>query len=63
VIEDAAVTRLCAFRRRPASTWSRRAMLGIAALLPLMSEGAPIVNVGSVVGLTEHYTVPYTTSK
>jgi 3alpha(or 20beta)-hydroxysteroid dehydrogenase len=39
------------------------AMLGIQALLPLMSEGASIVNVGSVAGLTGHYTVPYTTSK
>jgi 3alpha(or 20beta)-hydroxysteroid dehydrogenase len=39
------------------------AMLGIQALLPLMGEGASIVNVGSVAGLTGHYTVPYTTSK
>jgi 3alpha(or 20beta)-hydroxysteroid dehydrogenase len=39
------------------------AMLGIQALLPLMGEGASIVNVGSLAGLTGHYTVPYTTSK
>jgi 3alpha(or 20beta)-hydroxysteroid dehydrogenase len=39
------------------------AMLGIQALLPLMGAGASIVNVGSVAGLTGHYTVPYTTSK
>jgi 3alpha(or 20beta)-hydroxysteroid dehydrogenase len=36
---------------------------GIQALLPLMGEGASIVNVGSLAGLTGHYTVPYTTSK
>jgi 3alpha(or 20beta)-hydroxysteroid dehydrogenase len=39
------------------------AMLGIQALLPLMGEGASIVNVGSVAGLTGHYTAAYTTSK
>jgi 3alpha(or 20beta)-hydroxysteroid dehydrogenase len=39
------------------------AMLGIQALLPLMGEGASIVNVGSLAALTGHYTVPYTTSK
>ena len=39
------------------------AMLGIQALLPLMGAGASIVNVGSLAGLTGHYTVPYTTSK
>ena len=38
-------------------------MLGIQALLPLMGEGASIVNVGSVAGLTGHYTAAYTTSK
>ncbi|HEY2604316.1 MAG TPA: SDR family oxidoreductase [Thermoleophilaceae bacterium] len=39
------------------------AMLGIQALMPLMSAGASIVNVGSVAGLTGHYTAAYTTSK
>ncbi len=39
------------------------AVWGIQALLPLMGEGASIVNVGSLAGLTGHYTVPYTTSK
>jgi 3alpha(or 20beta)-hydroxysteroid dehydrogenase len=39
------------------------AMLGIQALLPLMGPGASIVNVGSVAGLTGHYTAAYTTSK
>jgi 3alpha(or 20beta)-hydroxysteroid dehydrogenase len=39
------------------------AMLGIQALLPLMGAGASIVNVGSVAGLTGHYTAAYTTSK
>lgn len=39
------------------------AMLGIRALAPLLSDGASIVNVGSVAGLTAHYTAAYTTSK
>ncbi|MFT3863216.1 MAG: SDR family oxidoreductase [Solirubrobacterales bacterium] len=38
-------------------------MQGIQALLPLMGVGASIVNVGSVAGLTGHYTAAYTTSK
>jgi 3alpha(or 20beta)-hydroxysteroid dehydrogenase len=39
------------------------AMLGVQALLPLMGDGASIVNVGSVAGITGHYTAAYTTSK
>jgi 3alpha(or 20beta)-hydroxysteroid dehydrogenase len=39
------------------------ALLGIQALMPLMGEGASIVNVGSLAALTGHYTVPYTASK
>jgi 3alpha(or 20beta)-hydroxysteroid dehydrogenase len=39
------------------------AMLGIQALLGLMGPGASIVNVGSLAGLTGHYTAAYTTSK
>nr|WP_314841424.1 SDR family oxidoreductase [uncultured Microbacterium sp.] len=39
------------------------AMLGIQALLPLMSSGSSIVNIGSAAGLTGHYTAAYTTSK
>jgi 3alpha(or 20beta)-hydroxysteroid dehydrogenase len=39
------------------------AMLGTQALAPLMGQGASIVNVGSLAGLTAHYTVAYTTSK
>lgn len=39
------------------------AMLGIQALLPLMDAGASIVNIGSVAGLTGHYTAAYTASK
>lgn len=39
------------------------AMLGIQALLGLMGRGASIVNVGSLAGLTGHYTAAYTTSK
>lgn len=39
------------------------AMLGIRSLLPLMGEGASIVNIGSTAALTGHYPVAYTTSK
>lgn len=39
------------------------AMLGIQALLPLMSAGSSIVNIGSAAGMTGHYTAAYTTSK
>jgi 3alpha(or 20beta)-hydroxysteroid dehydrogenase len=38
-------------------------MLGIQTLAPLMSAGASIANVGSVAGLTAHYTAAYTASK
>jgi 3alpha(or 20beta)-hydroxysteroid dehydrogenase len=38
-------------------------MLGIQTLSPLMGEGGSIVNVGSVAGLTAHYTAAYTASK
>jgi 3alpha(or 20beta)-hydroxysteroid dehydrogenase len=38
-------------------------MLGIRALSPLTGPGAAVVNVGSVAGLTAHYTVAYTASK
>jgi 3alpha(or 20beta)-hydroxysteroid dehydrogenase len=38
-------------------------MLGITTLLPLMPDGASIVNVGSIAGLTAHYTAAYTASK
>lgn len=38
-------------------------MLGIKTLLPLMREGSSIVNVGSIAGLTGHYTAAYTASK
>lgn len=38
-------------------------MLGMQSLLPLMGPGSSIVNVGSVAGLTGHYTAAYTTSK
>ncbi|MDQ1204825.1 SDR family NAD(P)-dependent oxidoreductase [Microbacterium sp. SORGH_AS_0862] len=39
------------------------AMLGIQTLLPRMSRGTSIVNIGSAAGLTGHYTAAYTTSK
>lgn len=39
------------------------ALLGIQALLPLMDAGSSIVNIGSVAGLTGHYTAAYTASK
>ena len=38
-------------------------MLGIKTLLGVFREGASIVNVGSVAGLTGHYTAAYTASK
>ncbi|MDT7788271.1 MAG: 3alpha(or 20beta)-hydroxysteroid dehydrogenase [Pseudonocardiales bacterium] len=38
-------------------------MLGIQTLRPLMREGASIVNIGSSVAQTAHYTAAYTTSK
>jgi 3alpha(or 20beta)-hydroxysteroid dehydrogenase len=38
-------------------------MLGMKTLLPLMAEGASIVNVGSIAALTGHYTAAYTASK
>ena len=38
-------------------------MLGIKTLLPLMSDGASIVNVGSIAAFTGHYTAAYTASK
>jgi 3alpha(or 20beta)-hydroxysteroid dehydrogenase len=38
-------------------------MLGMQAVLPLMSSGASIVNVGSVAALTGLYTLAYTASK
>ncbi|MEV7389220.1 SDR family NAD(P)-dependent oxidoreductase [Streptomyces sp. NPDC091215] len=39
------------------------ALLGIQALIPLMSGGGSIVVVGSVAALTGHYPVAYTASK
>jgi 3alpha(or 20beta)-hydroxysteroid dehydrogenase len=39
------------------------ALLGIQALLPLMGEGASIVNVSSLAGLTGHFMAAYTASK
>lgn len=38
-------------------------MLGIQALLPLMTDGSAIVNIGSAAAVTGHYTAAYTTSK
>jgi 3alpha(or 20beta)-hydroxysteroid dehydrogenase len=38
-------------------------LLGIQALTPLMSQGASIVNIGSLAALQGHYPVAYTTSK
>ena len=39
------------------------ALLGVQTLLPIMTSGASIVNVGSLAALTGHYTVAYTASK
>lgn len=38
-------------------------MLGIQTLLPLLSDGASIVNVGSIAALTAYHAAAYTTSK
>jgi 3alpha(or 20beta)-hydroxysteroid dehydrogenase len=38
-------------------------MLGIKTLVPVLADGASIVNVGSIAGLTGHYTAAYTASK
>jgi 3alpha(or 20beta)-hydroxysteroid dehydrogenase len=38
-------------------------LLGIQTLVPLMTRGGSIVNIGSVAALTAHYPVAYTTSK
>lgn len=38
-------------------------MLGIQAVVPLMSAGSSIVNVGSLAALNAHHTVAYTASK
>ena len=38
-------------------------LLGIQALVPLMGEGASIVNIGSTAALSGHFTPSYTTSK
>ncbi|WP_159940952.1 SDR family NAD(P)-dependent oxidoreductase [Nocardiopsis sp. FR6] len=38
-------------------------LLGTQSLLPLMGEGASIVNIGSVAAVTGHYPVAYTASK
>ncbi|NEK56772.1 SDR family oxidoreductase [Geodermatophilus sabuli] len=38
-------------------------LLGIQALVPLMSPGSSIVTIGSAAALTPHYTVAYTASK
>jgi len=39
------------------------ALLGIQAMAPLMHRGGSIVNIGSIAGLTGHYSAAYTTSK
>ena len=38
-------------------------LLGIQAVAPLMPAGGSIVNVGSIAGLSGHYTAAYTVSK
>jgi 3alpha(or 20beta)-hydroxysteroid dehydrogenase len=49
--------------RRVAGVNLSGALLGIQQLVPLMTSGGSIVNVGSVAGLTGHYPVAYTASK
>ena len=70
LINNAGITHRVRIGELDLADWNRvlavnvtGAMLGIQALLPLMGEGASIVNVGSLAALTGHYTAAYTTSK
>jgi 3alpha(or 20beta)-hydroxysteroid dehydrogenase len=70
LVNNAAVTHRARLPEVELADWERvlainvtGPLLGIQALLPLMREGASIVNVGSLAALTGHYTVAYTVSK
>jgi len=70
LINNAGTTSRARLAEVPVEEWNRALainltgpMLGIQTLAPLMESGASIVNVGSVAGLTAHYTAAYTASK
>ena len=70
LVNNAGVTHRARIGELARADWDRvfavnvtGAMLGIQALLPLMDAGSSIVNIGSVAGLTGHYTAAYTASK
>lgn len=70
LVNNAGVTHRARIGQLERADWDRvlavnvtGAMLGIQALLPLMDAGSSIVNIGSVAGLTGHYTAAYTASK
>ncbi|WP_285115633.1 SDR family NAD(P)-dependent oxidoreductase [Leifsonia sp. fls2-241-R2A-40a] len=70
LVNNAGVTHRAGLAQTERADWDRvlavnltGPMLGMRALAPLMAEGSSIVNVGSVAGLTGHYTAAYTASK
>jgi 3alpha(or 20beta)-hydroxysteroid dehydrogenase len=70
LINNAGITHRAGIAQTALADWDRviavnltGPMLGMRALAPLMAEGSSIVNVGSVAGLTGHYTAAYTASK
>ncbi|MEY9951463.1 SDR family NAD(P)-dependent oxidoreductase [Leifsonia sp. EB34] len=70
LINNAGVTHRAGIAATERADWDRvlainltGPMLGMRALAPLMGAGSSIVNVGSVAGLTGHYTAAYTASK
>lgn len=70
LINNAGITHRAGIGQTERADWDRviavnltGPMLGMRALASLMGEGSSIVNVGSVAGLTGHYTAAYTASK
>lgn len=70
LINNAGITHRAGIDQTERADWDRviavnltGPMLGMRALSPLMGAGSSIVNVGSVAGLTGHYTAAYTASK
>ncbi len=70
LINNAGITHRAGIDQTERADWDRviavnltGPMLGMRALAPLMGEGSSIVNIGSVAGLTGHYTAAYTASK
>ncbi|NEN05694.1 SDR family oxidoreductase [Diaminobutyricibacter tongyongensis] len=70
LINNAGITHRAGIAQTERADWDRviavnltGPMLGMRALAPLMGKGSSIVNIGSVAGLTGHYTAAYTASK